>query len=341
MASVRSIKTTGVVAQGYNPGLDLVGTAGDDVLHGSDGQDTLRGGEGDDRLYGGADHDRLFGDAGNDRLYGGAGLDLLEGGSGADRLVGGSDADTLIDGDEGDVLIGGSGDDHYRVSGPVDLVESESGGVDTIYAIDLELLRLPDHFENVVMHDTRVVYGNDSDNNISPEDEFDATITNYRLYGLGGNDLLYGAQGDNRLEGGSGDDTLAGNAGDDILIGGDGDDRLIGGNEQDCLTGGEGRDVFAYHWDDESGPAADTRDRITDFEQGEDRIDLQRVDANRETPDDDAFSVLLESDEVFTATGQLRFEDGVLYGNVDDDAQADFAIELTGVESVLLQDFVL
>lgn len=51
--------------------------------------------------------------------------------------------------------------------------------------------------------------------------------------------------------------------------------------------------------------------------------------------------MLLEADEAFTATGQLKFADGVLYGNVDADAQADFAIELTGVESVLLQDFVL
>ncbi|MFC2974475.1 calcium-binding protein [Azotobacter bryophylli] len=340
MASVRSIATSEEFAQGYNAGLNLVGTADDDELYGSAGQDKLHGGGGDDRLYGGTDHDELYGDAGDDRLYGGSGLDLLVGGSGADRLVGGSDADTLIDGDEGDVLIGGSGDDHYRISGPVELVEGESGGRDTIYAIELELLRLPEHFEDIIMHDTRVAYGNDADNRITPEDEFDATITDYSLYGLGGNDLLYGASGDNRLEGGSGNDSLVGAAGDDTLIGGDGDDRLEGGNDRDRLSGGDGQDVFAYGWSDESGPSADTRDRITDFEPGDDRIDLQRVDANRATPDDDAFGVLLDADDAFSEPGQLRFADGVLYGNVDDDAQAELAIELTGIETLQWQDLV-
>ena len=54
---------------------DLVGTDGDDVLHGDDGQNVLKGGAGDDRLFGHDDTDWLDGGAGKDRLDGGADFD--------------------------------------------------------------------------------------------------------------------------------------------------------------------------------------------------------------------------------------------------------------------------
>ncbi len=60
---------------------------------------------------------------------------------------------------------------------------------------------------------------------------------------------------------------LQGLAGDDILSAGDGDDILTDGAGADILAGGAGADVFLMSADG----AVDT---ITDFQQGEDRIDL-------------------------------------------------------------------
>ncbi|WP_375173916.1 calcium-binding protein [Pseudooceanicola sp.] len=77
-----------------------------------------------------------------------------------------------------------------------------------------------------------------------------------------------GAAGD-VLTGGHSGDLLWGAAGDDILRGNAGADILAGGAGQDTLTGGAGADVFVF----DDNPS---RDLVTDFELGEDRIDLSR-----------------------------------------------------------------
>jgi Ca2+-binding RTX toxin-like protein len=65
----------------------------------------------------------------------------------------------------------------------------------------------------------------------------------------------------------TGFDVLHGLSGDDILSAGAGDDILTDGAGSDMLAGGAGADVFLL--------SADGRvDTITDFQQGEDRIDL-------------------------------------------------------------------
>ncbi len=77
-----------------------------------------------------------------------------------------------------------------------------------------------------------------------------------------------GGSGDDVITGNAEDNVLTGNAGDDRLLGGDGDDALEGGAGDDTLTGGAGADRFVY-------ASADTgHDRITDFTDGEDRIDF-------------------------------------------------------------------
>ncbi|HGF7184240.1 TPA: immunoglobulin-like domain-containing protein, partial [Vibrio cholerae] len=90
------------------------------------------------------------------------------------------------------------------------------------------------------------------------------------LFGQGGNDWLDGGVGKDTLYGGSGNDTLIGGEGNDILIGGEGNDILIGGLGNDILTGGSGEDLFKWVDGDLDG----SRDRITDFKIGEDKIDL-------------------------------------------------------------------
>lgn len=65
----------------------------------------------------------------------------------------------------------------------------------------------------------------------------------------------------------SGNDRILGSAGADVLRGGAGDDFLHDGAGADVLTGGAGADVFVFTRDGAT-------DRITDFEQGLDRIDI-------------------------------------------------------------------
>ncbi|MDF2812776.1 MAG: calcium-binding protein [Microvirga sp.] len=97
------------------------------------------------------------------------------------------------------------------------------------------------------------------------------------MKGLGGNDSLYGQSGNDRLDGGTGNDYLSGSAGNDSLLGqsgadrlngGPGADRLLGGSGADRLIGGAGVDVFIFkgRWGN---------DRIDDFQNGRDKIDLR------------------------------------------------------------------
>ncbi|WP_282078889.1 calcium-binding protein [Epibacterium ulvae] len=86
------------------------------------------------------------------------------------------------------------------------------------------------------------------------------------------NDALYGGTQDDELLGDSGHDYADGGAGRDVVRGGDGRDTLTGGddNDDDYLFGGSGQDVFKFS---ENIGA----DRIEDFEDGIDVIDLSEV----------------------------------------------------------------
>lgn len=96
------------------------------------------------------------------------------------------------------------------------------------------------------------------------------------LYGGGGNDQLRGDGGNDVVTGDAGNDTLSGNAGRDVLTGGagrdsldggGGNDRLFGAGGADRLKGGAGQDVFVFG-------ANDGRDRIQDFREGTDKIEI-------------------------------------------------------------------
>ncbi|MGH8662402.1 MAG: Ig-like domain-containing protein [Burkholderiales bacterium] len=96
-----------------------------------------------------------------------------------------------------------------------------------------------------------------------------------KLAGGSGNDTLNGGSGSDELEGGSGNDFLFGGSGNDELEGGSGNDALIGGDGADELEGGSGSDLFVYL----SASDSDTSswDRILDFMQGRDTIDLSAL----------------------------------------------------------------
>ena len=145
-----------------------------------------------------------------------------------------------------------------------------------------------------------------------------------RLAGLGGDDQLNGKEGDDTIRGGDGADTITGGAGLDRMQGGAGADRFV-------LTSAE--DSFG-----------DTRDRVGDFEQGVDQIDLRLIDADPVQADDQAF-VFLGTAAFTGVAGELRF--GEVNGNttvsadLDGDARADFQIRLDGLITLTDADVLL
>ncbi|SDB59613.1 type I secretion C-terminal target domain (VC_A0849 subclass), partial [Pseudomonas sp. NFACC13-1] len=146
-------------------------------------------------------------------------------------------------------------------------------------------------------------------------------VLNNVISGNAGNNVLVGGSGNDRIDGGAGNDTLAGGIGTDTLMGGAGVDRFVFGTLNE-LGKGSARDV------------------ILDFSglQG-DKIDLSKLDANLLTTFADTFSFIDSND--FTAAGQLRFVDQVLYGNVNGDLGADFEIQLTGVNTLNANDLIV
>ena len=271
----------------------LEGGLGDDFLSGGGDNDVLRGGEGADRLIGGDGEDELYGGEGDDLLSAGAGDDILIGGGGSDTYVGGDgddrieagDSKDIINGGEGnDTVFAGGGDDRLSLGGGDDVAEGGAGrdivtaglGNDTIYGGEgndvLYGQRGDDFLFGGVGNDRLVgsigsdtLDGGDGDDSISGGTDADSII------GGAGNDRLFGDDGADTLSGGEGVDTLFGGQGNDVMDGGAGNDRLFSDFGFDMLTGGEGRDLFVFRDGSEGGI-------VTDFTQGEDRIDLRSLD---------------------------------------------------------------
>ncbi|UMB74790.1 serralysin family metalloprotease [Dickeya fangzhongdai] len=88
--------------------------------------------------------------------------------------------------------------------------------------------------------------------------------------------------------GGSGHDVIVGNLSDNRIDGGAGNDVLYGDGGADILTGGAGKDIFVYAWEKDS--LLSSPDTITDFQRGEDRIDLSAFNKNHDLRFVDNFS---------------------------------------------------
>ncbi len=171
-----------------------------------------------------------------------------------------------------------------------------------------------------------------------------AVTSNVNTNATSGNDQITGPTKSEKIDGLAGNDLLKGLAGNDTLIGGAGLDTLIGGAGADNLTGGTDSDVFKLTLLTESGITSKTRDTITDFLSGTDKIDLSALDANETLTGDQAFTFIGSAAFNKTnAAGQLRFDTAskILYGSTDADIAPEFSIQLNGVTSLLVSDFIL
>ncbi len=137
------------------------------------------------------------------------------------------------------------------------------------------------------------------------------------LLGGGGRDVLIGGAGNDRLEGGGGKDRLIGGAGNDRLGGGGGNDVMIGSAGNDRIDGGGGSDVI------KTGSGRDQIiirgkgfDRVTDFQDRRDRVNLIGIGLGQITLDQRRDDVLVQ----FRGRSILLLENV----NVGDLNRADF-----------------
>jgi Ca2+-binding RTX toxin-like protein len=181
-----------------------------------------------------------------------------------------------------------------------------------------------------------VVYGEDGDDVLHGGSDNDAPIRD------DGNDRLFGGAGDDDIDGGFLNDTIKGGTGDDTLRGGDGNDTNFGGTSFDTMNGGLGQDTFVFESNSEIGTVAGARDVIDDFVSGEDIIDLAGVDANTVLAGNQAF-VFIGAGNFTGVAGQLRYSavDGLLQGDTNGDAVADFSLELANRPALLAGDIIL
>ncbi len=132
-------------------------------------------------------------------------------------------------------------------------------------------------------------------------------------------------------------DNLPGTEGEDDIRGFAGEDTIDGGLGRDFMRGGDDADTFVFDSIDDSGATKGTSDRILDFEQGVDTIDLS--DMIPET-----FTFIGTAN--FTGANQVRVQEtagglSIVEINVDADLAADSAIRLPDVSGLTSDDFIL
>src|SRR5690606_34277555 len=88
---------------------------------------------------------------------------------------------------------------------------------------------------------------------------------------------LAGGRADDRLTGSNVRNLLWGEDGNDTMNGKGGNDVFKGGRGSDEMTGASGSDRFQFDSIEESGNDDSSRDIITDFKVGSDKLDLKRI----------------------------------------------------------------
>ncbi len=287
----------------------LTGGAGPDTISGLGGNDTILGLDGNDLISGGHDDDFIGGGAGSDTIRGDDGNDTIYAGLGDDNVGGGAGNDVIYGSAGANVIYAGLGND--TVHG--------GSGSDTIYG---------SAGRNVLLGNG----GNDRIQTSAGGDFAAGGAGNDTVLGAFGNDTIYAGLGNDFIGGGEGDDQIFAGAGTNRIYGGLGDDTIHAGTGRDVVTGGPGADVFVFASAAAIGIGAG-RDVITDFTSGVDHIDLT------------ALGTSFNGTAGLAGGGAKSFfyfaAGGLLIGDQNGDAVADWVIELTGAPAVAAGDFLL
>jgi Ca2+-binding RTX toxin-like protein len=324
----------------------------------------------------GSGNDHLIGNAADNEINCGGGNDLVEAGAGNNVIAGGVGDDVLRASAQvgNDVFDGGGGNDTYDASATsanatIDLSKGTALGA----ALGIDLLTDVENVNggsgddaitgNSAANIINAGAGNDTVNGDSGNDTFVAGTAD-------GNDVYTGGSGldtydasstlaDALIDLSAGDVTSL-DLGTDTLIdvenaiGGSGNDVFIAGNDVNMFVGGEGNDTFVFGSTAALGQGEGNRDKIMDFQVG-DRIDLDQISQEFADVIDVAFQdpsirhfVLIGAQDQFTKPGEISFKyqefEGqqvtILQGNIDNDADAEFELELVGHYELRDEDFV-
>lgn len=166
---------------------------------------------------------------------------------------------------------------------------------------------------------------------------------------IGGNlaDIITGNNSSNVLRGLNGGDKLLGLGGNDQLIGGLGSDILTGGGGRDALRGGLDGDADVFVFNRITDSSTSNPDRIFEFGNGADVIDLSGIDADSTSAGIDDGFTLIGSAVFGGVAGELRsWVNAVgtatfVVGDVNGDRAADFRIIVSGNFFLDTGDFVL
>lgn len=361
--SFSSVTNTGTVAGGIsasngpggvgvtNTGTvtgDIVGTGFDDVYRGTGvvGRDVLLGG-GDDRyevmradldlvenLGGGTDTvvtalDWTLGANFENLTLRGA-RDATGTGNRLDNTILGNDGDNLLRGRRGDdfideawgddTLFGGDGDD---LIADVDGDNSINGGAgsDTLWLFTGSS-------------------GAGVTANLAQRTASGATFA----HSLDSIENVIGSTLDDIITGSGVANVLEGDGGNDTISGGKGADTLDGGTGRDTLTGGTEGDVFLFRSITDSAVAAP--DRIADFVQGQDVIDLSQIDADGAAAGNGTFT-FLTGITIPLGQGSVQVVQDAAANvtkvnlRIAGDTTIDGVIELSGLLALTAADFVL
>lgn len=305
----------------------MIGNSGDDTVAGGDGNDTIKGGQGNDYLIGGQ---------GDDTITGGAGWDnfVVKDSDGNDTITGGEDIDTLS--------FNGS------VGATVDL--SVTTAQNTGYGIDT--INLVENVTGTSQDDQ--LSGDDQANTLIGSDGYDTLVGRKGadlLKGGAGKDTVTGENGWDTLRGGKGADTIDGGNGNDTIFGGMGIDLITGGADVDTMTGGAGTDTFVFNDITDSGERGALADKITDFTQGEDKINLSAIDASSVLGGNEAFIFNGETPISSSDEGEIYYvkqdyanndlDQTLVYVDTDGDSDAEMVIKLAGLHDLTENDFIL
>ena len=338
-------------------------------------------------VTGTANNDTLTSTVAGALIQGLGGNDTLNAGAINQTLDGGIGNDTLNDnGFAGTTLIGGAGNDIFVVKNAGTIItELAGGGTDTVQTT-LNAYNAPNTIESVVFTGTgnfasvATAAAQSITGKTGADTLGDGGYASVKLIGGGGADIFNvssastvitesannGSAVQTTLASytlptnvaklvslGTANATLTGNTLANTIVGGAGDDRINGGAGFDTLTGGAGKDTFVFSstGDAGNGTTAGTRDTITDFTQGQDKIDLSPIDANTALLafGDQAFTFLPTAGQAITAAAQVHFlyqtiggiEHTIIEGNVNSVLTPDFRIDLVGHIALTANDFIL
>jgi Ca2+-binding RTX toxin-like protein len=342
---------------------NLTGTAGNDTIDGLGGNDTINGGLGNDMLTGGLGNDAIIGGGGSDTaVYSGnkaaytvytadgvsgsisgadgtdtltdiTSLEFADGtfsflsfkptGGGTGGVTGTSGPDALSGTAGADTMKGLAGNDVLNGLAGADVMIGGTGN-DTYYVENIG-----DIVREVVNQGTDTIISSITISALK------ANVENVKLLGTGSLKLV----------GNSLNNVITGNAGNNVLSGMGGNDKIIGGKGHDTMTGGAGKDVFDFNSTLES-KVGSTRDVITDFTHGVDKIDMSTIDANNHHTGNDRFIMQSIKGVVFTGyEGQMHYSwvgsNTVVECDYNGDRKADMQILLTGHHTLTASDFIL